>query len=104
MIRTKRDQAILSALAIRAAATLKDIRGEVVSAACDGEDNDGFSIKILESGLIAVGFATHNINGLPLIDGPWKGIRGFANLTKLDSGEPIAHTDEGQRFLKAYEN
>ena len=67
-----------------------------------GDSRDGFTATILDnSGLIAVSYCTGTINGLPTMSGAFAGIRGFKNLTKLDSGESIAYTQQGKAFLEA---
>ena len=87
--RTNRDIAILTALT------------DTTRCPFGGDNGDGFTIKVLESGLIAVSFKTGNYNGLPQTDGIFQGLRGFANMTKLDSGESIAYTEEGKTFIIA---
>jgi hypothetical protein len=85
-----RDHAILTALLD----TTRDCFG--------GDNGDGFSVKYLEnSGSLVVCYSTGNYNDVPQIDGIFAGIRSFANLTKLDSGEAISHTPEGEAFIAA---
>ena len=91
--RSTRDLAILAALTERANARIVN----------DGfDDGDEFGIRRLDSGLMAVSYKTGNLNGMPQRSGIFAGIRSFFNLTKLDSGEPIAYTDEGKAFEASY--
>lgn len=87
--RTKRDAAIIAALT------------DTTRCPFGSDDREGFTVKVLKSGLIAVGFKTGNYNDIPQRDGLFKGLRSFSNLTKLDSGESIAYTDEGKAFIAA---
>jgi hypothetical protein len=87
--RSKRDLAILAALT------------DTTRCPYGSDNGDGFTIEVLDSGLIAVGYATGNYNGLPKTDGIFKGVRGFGKTTKLDSGESILYTEEGRAFSDA---
>ena len=86
--RTKRDIAILTALSNP-------------SDPAWGDRIEGFAAEILESGLISVTYKTGNCNDMPWASGTFAGRRSFANLTKLDSGESIAYTEEGKAFIAA---